>query len=524
MRNLREMLREEDYDGIWKSYLGFLDLSLDEFMEIQERLLLEQIDLLSKSTLGKTIMGKKTPKTIAEFRKRVPLTTYDDYADTLLNKREEDLPSKPKHWVQTTWKGGKQPIKLAPYSEVMIEEHTKMFLSALILSTSKKRGHFNLRNFDRFLYGMAPIPYLTGYAPYILKAEIDFEYLPSTDEAEKLSFRDRNKVGFTQAMKHGADLFFGLSSVLVKIGEAYSSSSNSKSKLPMPGNFKQALKMVKAWYKKKIKKQQLLPKDLFEFKGIVCGGTDSDTYKAKIEHYYGITPLEIFGGTESAAVATETWSRNGLTFFPDVNFLEFIPKSELNKEEKEKNYIPSTVLFNELQEGETYELVITKLRGGAFVRYRIGDIMKCVSLTNKEDKINLPQVKYLDRVHNIIDLSGFTRITKQLIGDALKIEDISSSTWTACKEIGDSTPYLNIYIENKENLKHDELYSRINNKMKELDHDYRSVDELLGHDPLKVTVLEDGTFEQFKEAMGHQIPSINPTNEEIQALLNLSSI
>lgn len=521
MKNLREMLREEDYEGVWESYLGFLDLSINEFMDIQERLLLEQINLLSKSKLGKDIIGRKIPKTMDEFRSMVPLTTYEDYADTLLNMREEDLPSKPQHWVQTTWKGGKQPIKLAPYSEVMIEEHTKMFLSALILSTSKRRGHFNLRNFDRFLYGMAPIPYLTGYAPYILKNEIDFEYLPSTDQAEKLSFRDRNKVGFKLAMKHGADLFFGLSSVLVKIGEAYQDSSNSNSRLPMPGNFKQAVKMVKAWYKKKIKKQELLPKDLFEFKGIVCGGTDSDTYKERIEHFYGITPLEIFGGTESAAVATETWSRNGLTFFPDVNFLEFITESELKKEKEMNNYQPSTVLLNELEAGCTYELVITKLRGGAFVRYRIGDIMKCVSLTNVEDEINLPQVKYLDRVHNIIDLSGFTRITKQLVGDTLKLEEISSATWTACKEFGENTPYLNLYIENKDGLSYQELYDRINNRMKSLDPDYKDVHELLGHDPLKITIVKAGNFDKFKELNGQAIPPLNPKQEHIQQLISL---
>ena len=522
VRDLRAMFRDEDYEGIWDSYMGFLDLSVDEFMEIQERLLLEQIDLLSKCTLGKKIIGKGRIKSMDDFRKKVPLTTYEDYADTLLNKKSEDLPSVPLHWVQTTWKGGDKPIKLAPYSAVMVEEHTKMFLSSLIMSTSKKRGHFNMRNFDRFLYGMAPLPYLTGFAPYILKGEIDFTYLPSTEEAEKLGFRERNKVGFHLAMKHGADLFFGLSSVLVKIGEAYADSSNSSSKLPMPANGKQALKMVKAWYKKKIKKEALLPKDLFEFKGIVCGGTDSDTYKSLIEHYYGITPLEIFGGTESAAVATETWSRNGLTFFPDVNFLEFIPQDELAKEAVDHNYEPKTVLFNELAAGSIYELVITKLRGGAFVRYRIGDIMKCVALENVEDNIKLPQVKYLDRVHNIIDLSGFTRITKQLIGDALKLENISASTWTACKEYGKNTPYLKLYIENPDDIEYDVLYNRINNRMKELDGDYNDVHELLGHDPLKITILKNGTFKSYKEQYGGDILRINPKQEEVDKLIAIT--
>lgn len=522
MRDLRAMFRDEDYDAIWDSYMGFLDLDVNEFMKIQEHLLLEQIDLLSKCTLGKKIIGNQRIKTMEDFRAKVPLTTYDDYADTLLNKRGEDLPSEPLHWVQTTWKGGKKPIKLAPYSKTMVEEHTKMFLSSLIMSTSKKRGHFNLRNFDRFLYGMAPMPYLTGYAPYILANEIDFTYLPSTDQAETLGFRERNKVGFQQAIKHGADLFFGVSSVLVKIGEAYADSSNSSSKLPMPGNPKQAVKMLRAWYKKKIKKEQLLPKDMFEFKGIVCGGTDSDTYKSQIEHYYGITPLEIFGGTESAAVATETWSRNGLTFFPDVNFLEFIPQTELQKEADDSNYQPTTVLFNELEAGKIYELVITKLRGGAFVRYRIGDIMKCVSLENVEDNIKLPQVKYLDRVHNIIDLSGFTRITKQVIGDALKIENISPNYWTACKEFGKNTPYLNLYIENEEGISHQDLYNRINDQMKKLDSDYKDVHELLGHDPLKVTVLKEGTFNQYKELYNIEIGKINPNKEEVGRLIAIS--
>ena len=66
MRNLREMLRDEDYKGVWEAYMGFLDLSLDEFMDIQERLLLEQIHLLKKCKLGKKILGKPKTKEIAK--------------------------------------------------------------------------------------------------------------------------------------------------------------------------------------------------------------------------------------------------------------------------------------------------------------------------------------------------------------------------------------------------------------------------------------------------------------------------
>ena len=514
MKTLREMLHDEDYDKIWKAYLGFLDLSIEEFMEIQNRLLLEQIELLKNCNLGKQFFGRNRINSVEDFRKKVPLTTYDDYAETLLNKKSEDLPSEPLHWVQTSWKGGAGSIKLAPYSRSMVEENTKMFLSSLIISTSKGRGHFNLRNNDKFLYGMAPRPYLTGYAPYILKHHIDFKYLPDTEQAENLSFKDRNVVGFKLAIKNGADLFYGVSSVLVKIGESFSNSEGS-TKFIMPGNIKQAIKLVKAFWKKKIKKQKLLPKDLFEFKGILCGGTDSETYKSQIEHLFGITPLEIFGGTESAGVATETWSRNGLTFFPDVNFLEFIPETEMKKEEENPGYQPRTILLDELKPGEVYELVITKLRGGAFVRYRIGDVMKCLALENKEDGVKLPQVKYLDRVNNIIDLAGFTRITKQIIGDAIKLSNLGIEDWTAVKEYGENRPYINLYFENKEERSLDEIREGINEQMKIVDTDYRDVHSMLGYDPLKLTTIKQGAFELFKEEHSHTLSRINPDKEEL---------
>lgn len=519
MENLREMLKNEDYDKIWKSYLGFLDLDIEEFMSIQERLLLEQIELLNHCQLGQILFGNQKIKSIDDFRKNVKLTTYEDYADVLLNKKSDFLPTEPLHWVQTTWKGGSDSIKLAPYSKTMVEENTKMFLSSLILSTSKSRGEFDLRNNDKFLYGMAPRPYLTGYAPYILKNEVDFQYLPETDQAEQMSFKERNVEGFKLAIQHGADLFYGVSSVLVKIGESFANSA-SNSKMIWPKNVKQLFKLLKAFYKKRVKKEPLLPKDLFNFKGIVCGGTDSATYKKQIEELYGITPLEIFGGTESAAVATETWSRNGLTFFPDVNFLEFIPEEEMKKEEYDSDYVPETVLLDELVPGGIYELVITKLRGGAFVRYRIGDVMKCVGLNNKEDDVNLPQVIYLDRVHNIIDLAGFTRLTKQIINDSIKLSQLDIAHFVARKEYVNERPIIHLYIEVNTLYNQEEIHHIINKQMKLIDSDYHDVHEMLGYDPLKITIVNQGSFETYKTSLG-QYPSImNPSDDTVKKLLN----
>ncbi|MFZ5352318.1 MAG: GH3 family domain-containing protein [Bacillota bacterium] len=522
MTRLEEMLKHKEYDKIWKKYCGFLDLSLEEFMRIQDRLLMEQIELLSRCELGRRLMGKCKPASVKEFRESVPLTTYEDYADILLYKNEEALPAKPIYWIKTTWKGGTHETKLAPYTESMIEEHTKSFIASLLLATSPKRGVFTLRENDRFLYGMAPLPYLTGLAPYGVRNEINFEYLPSIKEAEHLSFEDRNKVGFELALERGVDLFFGLSSVLVKIGEEFAKGSTSSGQKVKPKNLKMAYRLAKAYVKQRIKKETILPKDIWDFKGILCAGTDTHAFKEKIEYYWGKRPLEIYGGTEIATVATETWGDSGLTFFPDVNFLEFIPEKESLRSMQDKSYIPKTLLINEIKASERYELVITKFRGGAFVRYRVGDIIECLSLKNESNRIDLPQIRFVDRISNVIDLAGFTRITKATLDKAIHTGVISIKDWVACKQYENKEPVLHLYLEPEDRkLDAGSVKHLIHENLKNLDTDYRDLQTLLGKDPLRVTLLPSGTFNRFK-LVNSSIAKINPGKSCIETLISMA--
>ena len=524
MASLEEMLRKEDFDKIWVKYCGFLDLNIKEFMQIQERLLMEQIELLSNCELGKKIMGKDIkPTTVEEFREIVPLTTYDDYAEILLNKKEDALPSKPMYWIKTTWKGGSHEIKLAPYSESMIEEHTKSFIASLILATSKKRGNFSLRQNDKFLYGMAPLPYLTGLAPYGLKNEIKFEYLPSIEEAENLSFEERNRVGFNLALRKDVDLFFGLSSILVKIGQDFAKDSNSIKHSLKSCNYKMTYRVIKAFIKKYIKKETILPKDLWNFKGILCAGTDTLEFKEKIEYYWGKRPIEIYGGTEIATVATETWGDSGLTFFPDVNFLEFIPEEDSLRSLQDENFVPQTILLDEIRPNKRYELVITKFRGGAFIRYRVGDIVECLSLQNEAYKINLPQIRFIDRISNVIDLAGFTRITKATIDNAIQSSRICVNDWVACKEYDNNEPVLHLYIEMSNTDNDIEVIRQTVNKgLQDLDSDYRDLKNLLGRDSLRITLFPIGTIKEYNKQSGNSISKMNPNKQTMDNLISSS--
>ena len=140
-----EKLKNLQSDAIWQEYCGFLDLDIDEYMQIQNRLMLEQISLWGKSELGRQLLNEKSPKTIEEFRNQMPLTTYGDYADILLQKQEDMLPDKPIIWIQTTWEGGRNPIKTAPYTKSMLETYRNNVLACMILSTSRKKGEFDVK-------------------------------------------------------------------------------------------------------------------------------------------------------------------------------------------------------------------------------------------------------------------------------------------------------------------------------------------------------------------------------------------
>ena len=92
MPKVIELLQRRKNEELWQMCCGFLNLSLEQFMAIQKRLLLEQIRLLSRSALGKKLLNGPRLETVEEFRRRVPLTTYADYCPELLEQREDTLP------------------------------------------------------------------------------------------------------------------------------------------------------------------------------------------------------------------------------------------------------------------------------------------------------------------------------------------------------------------------------------------------------------------------------------------------
>lgn len=528
--SLSEQLQKQQYQEIWNQYCGFLDLNMEEYMNIQKRLMEEQISLWSNSTIGKTILKGKTPGNIEEFREMVPLTDYEDYADILLRKDGDSLPGNPVIWIQTTWEGGKHPIKVAPYTRSMLDTFRNNVVACLLLATSQEKGKFSYEEGDKMLYGLAPLPYATGLLPLLLGEETDIRFLPEVKEAVNMSFSQRNKLGFKLALKKDVELFFGLGSVAYAVSQSLASSGAGSKDLAslLKCDPHMLYRMAKAKRLSKKENHPIRPKDLFGLKGFMVAGTDNRCYKDELEELWGIRPMEIFAGTEPSLIGTESWTRKGMYFFPDSCFYEFITEADMEKNEEDPSFVPHTLLMDEVVPGEIYELVLTVLKGGAFARYRCGDMYRCVGLSNREDETRIPRFEYIDRVPSIIDIAGFTRISENGITSAIRLSGLPVHNWAAAKEFNENNrPFLHMYVEVEKGALAERAVSSeilkeiLSTYFKYIDQDYRDLKKILGMDPLVVTILKCGSFGAYSEKYGKTLRHMNPSRRELAELIRM---
>jgi len=516
----QDKLKAFDKEQIWNEYCGFLDLSIKEYMYIQNRLMEEQLSAWKASGLGHKLLRGADPRNIDEFREVMPLTDYYDYSEILLARKSDMLPGEPIIWIQTTWEGGFRPIKVAPYTREMLNTYKHNIVSITMLASGRAKYDFSINRGDRVLYGGAPLPYATGLIPSLLDEDIQFVWLPDAD-ANSMSFSERIKAGFSMAMHGGIDYFFAIGSVANYITENFGKATGGKHgsvSLPI------AFRYLKAKYYNKKNGTQMMPGDIFNIKGFVATGTDANCYKDSLSKAWGVDPIEIAAGTESTCIATGTWEQRGMVFFPDSCFYEFIPEAEMRRSLADKDYKPRTCLMDEVRTGESYELVISVFHGGAFMRYRIGDMYRCVSTETG----GLPRFTFIDRIPTIIDIAGFTRITEASIEEVITISKLNIGDWLAKKEYdGNGIPFLHMYVEfppeaqGSDVTKKQIITEHLSVYFKYFDSDYNDLKKLLGMEPLVITILKYGTIAAYRQEPGRTLSRFNPDSLDISELLRL---
>ena len=263
--------------------------------------------MLNKCELGEKVMRGAKPRSVEEFRKAVPLTTYDDYIPYLSDKIGDVLPEKPKLWQRTSGRSSRHDFKWVPVTERMYRELGELQLGISLLASCRERGDITIREHDKALYGLAPPPYASGCWARRVAEEGIFDIMPNIDEAESMEFQQRIEEGFKMGLSQGIDVMFAIGSVLVGIGERFGQGGSLKRITTVLNKPRLLFKLSRAALKSKLARRPMLPKDLWSLKALIASGTDSNIYREKIKEMWGRYPLDAYGATEGVVIATQAW-------------------------------------------------------------------------------------------------------------------------------------------------------------------------------------------------------------------------
>lgn len=521
------MIKSED-DKLWAKYCGFLDLSLEQFMTIQETMLLEHLQRVGNTTLEKRIIGDKIPTSLNDFRKSIPLTTYNSYLPELGINNEDALPEKPYVWVHTSGQGTSFldiPYTLRFYNRLLDD-----LMAIFILSCSSKRSQSLLAEGDRVLFNVAPAPYLGGTLAVGATERFNLKPVIPPGEHDSLDFKEKVAKGFEVSLRSGVDITIALTSVLVKMGKDFNNQSK-KSRLSkyllQPGVL---LRFARALVRSKLARRSILPKDLWPMKALVGWGMDTSVYREQVYEYWGKHPYEFHACTEAGILAMQSWTKKDMTFVPHTDFLEFIPESEWQKSKVDSAYQPSTVLLSEVEPGKRYELVITNFHGMPFIRYRLGHLVKITSLGDEEAQIRLPQMAFEGRADDLIDIASFTRLSEKTITKAIANTGRNIDEWSVRKEVKNDKPVLALYAELRNEIDPQGITSVLHKELKKADYFYDDLVSMMDIQPLEVIALQPGTFDEYykkKHESGAELsqlkpPRMNAPDEVIEELKMLS--
>jgi hypothetical protein len=140
------------------------------------------------------------------------------------------------------------------------------------------------------------------------------------------------------------------------------------------------------------------------------------------------------------------------------------------------------------------------------------------------------------RVDDLIDITGFGRLTEKIVWQAIESTSIPYTDWTARKEVIEGKPMLHLYLELKDNYIASErgVATAVYEQLVKLDDEYEyniyraygTPEAVIGVKPVKITLLPQGAFDNYRaqrQAEGADLahlkpPHINPSDRVLSLL------
>lgn len=251
-------------------------------------------------------------------------------------------------------------------------------------------------------------------------------------------------------------------------------------------------------------------------------GANFSIYDSKVDYYTDSLPIysPAYAATEGTIGINPYSTRISYVMIPDTVFYEFIPVNECN------NLNPTTYFINNLKVGECYEIVITNYTG--LYRYRLGDVVRVVGYYN-----NSPEIEFLYRRNQLLNMVSEKTTEAQLtssIKATISKLNLNLVDYTALADNSISPGRYIFYMEVKNNYSKNlikDIENTLDLELKKYNVAYGRFRKNNRLAPIKVVLLNDGTFSTVKEFLYHKgvsksqvkIPRVITTNENIKSIL-----
>ncbi len=507
----------------WRTLWQYLDFSGDQFSQVQSDSLHTQFTVMPKNPVMAALTAGSTDfASIDDFRARVRLSGWDDYAEHLNPNTSNSSDT----WAYTQFGAGNS--KWAPFTRPALDHLADSVVASIGLAATVDGRTADINYGDRALFNIPPRPYLAGHVGFELTNKYGFKPLIPLEPGEDMEFKQRIAEGFANALNDRVDILISMTSVLKRVAERFdpnSVRSGGSNGLLRKVNARGALRLAGAKIKSTFTNHTMRPRDLWEPKSIVGWGLDTRFYSDQIADAWGRPPYEVYASTEIGVMGVQFRENGGLAFNPYSCFYEFIPESELENERSDPMYQPRTCLLDEVEPGNSYEVVATSFFGMPFVRYRLGHIIQFdnahVGYGN--------EFYFVGRADERIDIGGFTRVDESTVWKAIASAELPIRDWTIRREVEGIIPELHMYLELSNPFETGHLAPTLHRALKECDPLYSDLETMLGICPLNVTVLSPGTFEAFTDMrlqqgsslIGSRPPRMNPNDETVGRLVAL---
>ena len=469
-----------DEKRMWREYCAVVQLPIQMFLEIQNTLLSEQLDLMGKSDWFPPLVPGHMPKSVEEFRRNVPLRTWRDYMPILEPESFGGIAEDLQCWVHTSWCRGS--YKKVPWVRRFFDAQCRHIIAALMMSAARFEGDVRLNKNFRVLPVLPETPFASAWlATGVIQRDIVDPLLAlPVDGDEGTTMSERIQSGLRRSLEPGVDCVVGMSSTLLLARREFG-------RMVKKTNFRQLLFEVGAraamrWAVGNVrhvgKGKTWEPKALLKPKSIITWGADTDFWTPTLEAQWGAPVFQLYASSEAGIIAMQDWRRKGLVPLPTSVFLEFLPEGATPDND-------APVLLDALKDGELYEPVITSFYGMPYLRMRQGDLLR----VEGRNEHGVPLLRFHSRADDIIDLGSIARIDTDTLAEAMEIVGVSRDDWEAKKEYVGNNVVMSLYV-NMEPENVNDLRSRIDTTLGKVDPHYREARYTLRYPLIRVVATK----------------------------------